>query len=134
MVAVDHAERARALIGTRFRPQGRGADGVDCIGLVLKTFAIDPAAVSRDYALSGNRVSEIHSQLLRFFRRVPTKQARSGDVLLLACARDQLHLAILTAPGFVHAHAGLRRVVETPGQPGWPVLGCYRFRRRRKKA
>jgi hypothetical protein len=29
----------------------------------------------------------------------------------------QLHLAILTGRGFIHADARLRRVVETPGRP-----------------
>lgn len=42
----------------------------------------------------------------------------------------QLHLAVRTKQGFVHAHAGIRRVVETPGEPQWPLLGAYRKRRR----
>ena len=33
--------------------------------------------------------------------------------MLLAAASDQLHLAVRTAKGFVHADARLRRVVET---------------------
>ena len=45
-------------------------------------------------------------------------------------ADDQLHLGILTRQGFVHADACLRRVVETPGAPSWPVAGIYRLRRR----
>jgi len=28
----------------------------------------------------------------------------------------------------VHAHAGIRRVVETPGMPEWPVVAAYRRR------
>jgi hypothetical protein len=43
-------------------------------------------------------------------------------------AAEQLHLAVLTDAGFVHAHAGLRRVVETAGMPEWPVIGIYRKR------
>jgi hypothetical protein len=46
--------------------------------------------------------------------------------LLLAPSDDQVHFAILTANGFVHAHAGLRRVVETPGKPEWPLIGAFR--------
>jgi hypothetical protein len=37
----------------------------------------------------------------------------------------------VTENGFVHAHAGIGRVVETPGQPEWEILGVYR---RRSKA
>jgi hypothetical protein len=50
--------------------------------------------------------------------------------MLMRVSDDQLHLGVRTADGFVHAHAGLRRVVETPGAPQWPVLGVYRKRRR----
>ena len=38
-----------------------------------------------------------------------------------------------TDRGFVHAHAGIGRVVETPGEPEWPVIGTYRKRLRKRK-
>ena len=44
----DFAERARALVGTRFRPQGRSELGLDCIGLVVATFGLDPEEIRRD--------------------------------------------------------------------------------------
>jgi hypothetical protein len=50
--------------------------------------------------------------------------------MLMQVSDDQLHLGVRTAAGFVHAHAHLRRVVETPGLPEWPLLGAYRKRRR----
>jgi hypothetical protein len=51
--------------------------------------------------------------------------------MLLASGEQQLHLAVRTERGFVHAHAGIRRVVETPGMPEWSLLGIYRKRRSR---
>jgi len=51
-------------------------------------------------------------------------------LLLMAVAADQVHLGLLTPGGFVHADARLRKVVETPGEPGWPVVGVYRRRTR----
>lgn len=129
----DYVGRARAMIGTPFRPQGRGRDGVDCAGLILAVFAIDAALVGRDYALRGDHRAELVAQLRRFFRPVRKGEARSGDVLLLEAAPDQLHLAVATRQGFIHAHAGLRKVVETPGAPPWPILGRYRRRVRRTK-
>jgi hypothetical protein len=39
---------------------------------------------------------------------------RDGDVALIALAAGQFHLGVMGAASFVHAHAGLRRVVETP--------------------
>lgn len=124
-MTVDYAERARALVGTRFRAQGRGEGGLDCVGLILATFAISPADVRRDYQLRGVPFDEVRISLERFFRRLPKTHQRTGDVLLLAAGPDQPHLAVRTKLGFVHAHAGLRRVVETPGTPEWPLLAVY---------
>lgn len=130
-MTIDFADRARALIGTRFRTQGRDANGLDCIGLVLAAFDIPAAGVPRDYALRGDRKRDLEAGLGLHFRRVGPKQLRPGDVMVLAAATDQLHLAVRTDLGFVHAHAGLRRVVETAGMPDWPLLGVYRVRRKR---
>lgn len=127
----DHAARAQALVGTRFRAQGRGEGGLDCIGVVLATFAIPSEEVRRDYALRGDHLDELRQQLGRHFRCVPRAQLRPGDVMLMRAAARQLHLAVRTEAGFVHAHAGIRRVVETPGMPEWPLLGVYRKRRGR---
>lgn len=124
----DYAARARALVGTRFRAQGRGSEGLDCVGLTLATYGIDGGAVRRDYALRGAYRVELERELQRFFR--PVKAARRGDLMLCAPAADQLHLAVKTEAGFVHAHAGLRRVVETPGAPDWPVVAVFRRRAR----
>ncbi|MFL6725356.1 MAG: peptidoglycan endopeptidase [Sphingomicrobium sp.] len=128
---IDYAARAQALVGTRFRPQGRGEGGLDCVGVVLATFQIPADVVRCDYRLAGVETGEIEAALESHFRRVAKSQLRSGDVMLLQAGQDQPHLAVRTAHGFVHAHAGLRRVVETPGLPEWPLLGVYRKRRGR---
>ncbi|WP_426290267.1 hypothetical protein [Sphingomonas sp. TWP1-3-1] len=39
----------------------------------------------------------------------------------------QLHFAVRTRRGLVHADATLRRVVERPGPVEAPVLGCWRI-------
>ena len=130
-MGLDYAERARALVGTRFRAQGRGEGGLDCIGVVVRTFAIPREAVRSDYRLRGaGHLRVLRDALDQHFRRVPRTQLRSGDVMLLAAAPQQPHLGIRTPDGFVHAHAGVRRVVETPGDPEWPLLAVYRKRRR----
>ena len=53
-------------------------------------------------------------------------EAVAGDLLLIAAGPGQLHLAVWTGAGIVQAHAGLRRVVETPGWPGEAVAGVFR--------
>jgi cell wall-associated NlpC family hydrolase len=126
---MDFAERARALIGTPFRLQGRSREGADCIGVAILAFDIPDESFRRNYRLRGDHAGEARHQLQRFFRHVPATQLRSGDLMLMQVSSDQLHLGVRTGRGFVHAHAGLRRVVETPGVPDWPVLGVYRRRK-----
>lgn len=126
----DYEARARALVGTRFRPQGRGVHGLDCIGVIVAAFGIPIESVPRDYRLRGDRCDDLKEGLGRFFRKVSPTQLRPGDVMLLAAGQEQLHLAVRTGDGFVHAHAGIGRVVETPGSPKWPILAVYRKRRK----
>jgi hypothetical protein len=125
-MAIDYAAGARALVGTRFRPQGRDSNGLDCIGVVLTTFNIPADNVPRDYQLRGGRKHELIERLRKTLRKV--RKLRPGDVILMELSAEQLHLGVRTDTGFVHAHAGLRRVVETPGAPEWPVIAIYRKR------
>jgi hypothetical protein len=99
--------------------------------VIVATFGLPEQQVRRDYRLRGDHRSEAEQCLRRYFRRVPPRQLRTGDVMLIEAGEDQLHLAVRTESGFVHAHAGLRRVVETPDLPEWPLLGVYRKRRDR---
>jgi cell wall-associated NlpC family hydrolase len=125
MTSRDVVERARSLVGCDFRSQGRDPEvGLDCIGLVLQVFLIPSEQVRRDYRLRESHMSELETQLSRFFRPVATPQA--ADVLLCRISHAQTHLAVHCGGSFIHAHAGLRRVVETPGQPDWPIAAAFR--------
>lgn len=107
---------ARALIGVPFRLQGRNpAVGLDCVGLVWAAYA-EAGHVLRapaHYPLRGWERERIEAVLVGAgFHRVT--DPCDGDVALIALAARQFHLGIIGAASFVHAHAGLRRVVETP--------------------
>ncbi len=131
----DVVRRARALVGTQFRPQGRDADtGLDCVGLVLCACDLPAEDVRRDYRLSGPYWLELERELGRRLRAVTKRNKRAGDVLLCAVKTNQLHLVIDCDDSFIHADASLRCVVETPGKPQWPVVGIFRRRRSRRKA
>lgn len=120
----DIVGRARALIGTRFRPQGRSsAEGLDCVGLAA--LAVDARNVPRDYALRGNPGSRL-SDGLKAAGLSAVDEMVAGDVLVFAPGPGQLHLGIFTGTGLVHGDAGLRRVVERPLPLPWPVLGIWR--------
>lgn len=118
--------RARALIGVRFRPQGRSREsGLDCVGLVAE--AVSATDVPRDYALRGSSLERLAAGLAAAGLR-PVGAARPGDLLAMEAGPGQLHLGIFSGDGLIHGDAGLRRVVERPGPPPWPISGIWRMK------
>lgn len=112
-------EAARAAVGARFRLHGREpATGLDCVGLAAWATGL-PAPTG--YALRGGEPGRVMGALDAAMARGDGP----GAVLLMRTGPGQLHLGIRTEAGFVHADAGLRRVVERPGEPPWPVLGSW---------
>lgn len=129
--AEDIVGRARGLVGSRFRPQGRDpGTGLDCVGVILSAFELCPDDVPRNYRLAGDHARQLGAELLKHFRRVGRRDLRPGDVMMCAASAEQLHLAISCGASFVHADAKLRRVVETPGYPVWPLVAIFRRRAR----
>ncbi|RVT43422.1 peptidoglycan endopeptidase [Sphingobium algorifonticola] len=122
---------ARALVGVPFRLHGRVAEsGLDCVGLVACALAAagHRAAVPEGYGLRGGDPARFAGWLRAAgLRRVRT--GKPGDVLLVQAGPAQFHLMLRVPGGFVHAHAGLRRVVEMPGAALWPVIGMWRWGR-----
>ena len=119
---------ARDLVGARFRLQGRSrASGVDCVGLAALALAEagHEAALPRGYGLrSGDEA--LARDWLTQAGLVAVERPKAGDLALVRPGPLQLHLMILVPGGHVHAHAGLGRVVETPGPSPWPVIGHWR--------
>lgn len=123
---------AVSLVGVPFRMHGRDpVIGLDCVGLVaasLKVAGRTPV-VPIGYALRNREIGT----LLGFAHgngftevRAPIEQ---GDLLLCSPGPAQFHL-VISAPdqsGFIHAHAGLRRVTITPGALPWPPLKHWRL-------
>lgn len=133
-MTIDAAARARALVGTRFRAQGRDPrHGLDCLGLVIAAHRLPSQQMPNDYRLRGAHRDALLAGADRWFRRVAATAMRGGDVLLLDAGPGQSHLAVVTSDGIIHADARIGRVVETPGAPAWPVAAVLRRRARAKK-
>lgn len=126
------AAHALALVGCPFRLRGREPDtGLDCIGLAIVALRraglplIAPAA----YGLR-NRTVEAHLAFMAQPGLQPANgAARPGDLLLVLAGPAQHHLVIAAPEGnYVHAHAGLGRVVVSPAPLLWPVVAHWRPR------
>lgn len=120
------ATAAEALAGTRYRLHGRDpATGLDCVGLLAASLAAIGRAPVLPVAYSLRmRALPALDGFVRACGLAPTDEPdRHGDVLLTRVGACQFHLLIAGHAGrFIHAHAGLRRVVVMPGKPGWPVI------------
>lgn len=120
------AEAAIRLVGTPFRLHGRNpATGLDCVGLVAEALR---QTGTRPYAPEGYRLRNL--SIARWLAHAPasglTPVDEDGDVILARVHPLQPHLAILVPGGFVHAHAGLRRVTFCAGPAPWPIERRWR--------
>lgn len=120
-------ERARGLVGIKFRPQGRSVEfGFDCLGLVLDANSI--TATVPTYRLRGDHALRLRAALVQHFDEVCASEKRPGDALLLQVCPKQVHLAVYCGGSFIHADARVGHVVETPGEPPWPIISVHRPR------
>ena len=114
----------RDLIGVPFRLHGRDpTTGLDCVGVLAWTFG--DRLVPTGYVLRQGSPDAIIDGFARA-GLVPVVQVSPGDALLFQAGPAQFHLGIKTDSGVVHACALLRRVVEAPGFPHWPLIGAWR--------
>jgi murein DD-endopeptidase / murein LD-carboxypeptidase len=119
------AERARREIGTAFRLHGRSPGvALDCVGLVATAIGVSDAPAG--YSLKGNH----HFQIESYFRgsgfALVDGNAENGDIAVVHIAAQHQHLMIRAGSGWVHAHAGLGRIVHTPDQAPWPIIALWR--------
>lgn len=125
------AEAAAALEDCRFRLHGRDpATGLDCIGLFGAAMAAigRPLDLPRTYGLRAVSPAPWLPEPGAIGFHPVSGEIRPGDALMLRLGPVQHHLLIAAAQGgFVHADAGLRRVVIVPCLPEGVVLHHWRL-------
>lgn len=124
------AAEAAQLVGSPFRLRGRDpATGLDCIGLAATALhrAGIPLAVPTGYALRNRDISG-HLALAAQPGLIAVSSAPiPGDLILVTPGPAQHHLVIAGQNHtFIHAHAGLGRVVQSPAPMPWPMVAHWR--------
>jgi len=127
------AREAEALVGSPFRLHGRDpATGLDCLGLLAAAMARAgrPIALPTGYSLRVSRLDAWMPDPLTCGLRPAKGRFAPGDVVLLQPGPAQFHLAISDRSlGWVHAHAGLRKVVRDAALPLGAIIHHWRLQR-----
>lgn len=114
-------DSARAWVGTKWKHQGRTADGLDCVGLLI-VVARDLKIAHYDATNYGHSPTwdVLRGHLLNHCYQVQVSRRQPGDILVMAFEGDPQHTAILTERGTViHAVAKWRKVVEHQLDDEW---------------
>ncbi|MBX7536428.1 peptidoglycan endopeptidase [Qipengyuania sp. GH1] len=131
------AAAAERLVGTPFRLHGRDpAHGLDCVGVVLcalRRCGVDGGGFTPRYGLRNSSIAALLPMAAALGLREVEGGRQRGDVLLVRAGPAQQHLLVITegvstgGDRFVHAHAGLRRVVLQHGADAWPPIRHWRL-------
>lgn len=125
------AREAERLIGKPFRLHGRDPKtGVDCIGLLAVALKRggQSAPLPTGYPMRLRSLSPWLPEPEACGFTVAEQPFAPGDVIMLQPGPGQFHLAIADRTlGWVHAHAGLRRVVRDAVLPAGAIVHHWRL-------
>lgn len=127
------AMRAFREIGTPFHLYGRSpGKALDCVGLALIAAGRHARGLAlTSYSLKGDQLDKVSRVLTNscFDAIAIDSCALDGDLIFVAPGPMQGHFMVRASAGWVHADAGLGRVVHRPGSPPWAVCAAWRLGR-----
>ena len=101
------------------------------MGLViasLQAIGMQPADVV-GYGIRNRSIAALLPAIVQSGFDPATSLALVGDLMMVRPGPGQHHLIISGGrDGFVHAHAGLCKIIHSPGPLPWPVEGHFRLR------
>ena len=106
------------------------ATGLDCVGVLAAALIATgrPAPLPVGYALRTRDTARLAAAAAACGLAPMTGQLLPGDVAAFTVGPHQFHLGIAARQGgFVHAHAGLRKVVIGTVPAVWPIVGQWRL-------
>ena len=131
MTGDELAAEALALVGAPFRLHGRDpATGLDCIGVLAAALAACGATpqLPTGYVLRNRILPDLGEYVVGNGFTLASEPLVAGDVVLVRAGSCQVHLLIAAgSEHFVHAHAGLRRVICGELPANWPILQHWRI-------
>ncbi|WP_409646885.1 peptidoglycan endopeptidase [Sphingorhabdus sp.] len=123
---------AVTLLGAPFQLYGRSVQtGLDCVGVAACCLCAvgDQFDAPTNYSIRGSFEERAQAFFAAGgFDKVRDPSLVAGDLLLLRPGHRQIHFAVLTMQGAVHAHMGLARVVLTPLPLPYPEIARWRFK------
>jgi cell wall-associated NlpC family hydrolase len=131
VIAERLARAAEDLVGAPYRLHGRDPrTGLDCVGVAAA--ALDACGrlkrAPAGYAMRNRSIAPLLALAEDNGLAVAEGRLVGGDILLVRPGAGQHHLLVaVSGERFVHAHAGLRRVVMQPGPLPWPVENRWRL-------
>lgn len=125
------AAAAERCLGVPFKLHGRNPRfGLDCIGLVIHSLSESTGTEhqTKPYRIRNTDYSHLLSGASCLgFGKIDSPVIR-GDVLAVIPGAGQMHFAIVSGPRLlIHSHAGVGKVVKTPGPLPWPTLHKFRL-------
>jgi cell wall-associated NlpC family hydrolase len=131
MTGADLARAAEALMGTPYQLHGRDPrTGLDCVGVVAAALRECGRLRSAPagYGFRNRSITPLLTLADDNGLELAEGSITAGDIVLVRPGAGQHHLLIAVANDrFVHAHAGLRRVVAQPGPLPWPIERRWRL-------
>lgn len=135
----DIVAEARSYLGVPWRHQGRSREnGIDCAGLAVLIankfeLADDRAYNHVDYPRRPD--GTFVSYFRHYAKAKNPADAKDGDMLIFSEGRHPCHVGVRSTyhghPGVIHAHAGMRQVVEQTLESAKGIIGkpvfCFEF-------